>query len=213
MSPGDIDLVILDLMLPGLDGIEICRRLRQSHPNLPVIMLTALGEEDDRIAGLEVGADDYVTKPFSPRELVLRVESVLRRGGADRAAGGAARLGPLTLDTAARRACKGDTELSLTVRELDLLAYLMAHPGTAFTRDPADVGGLGLDVRRPVHGDRARPAGPGEDRGRSAQPAADPDRVGRRLPDGGRRGEPHPATSCSTALLWGRRRSRCWPGC
>jgi two-component system response regulator ResD len=133
VPPGEIDLVILDLMLPGLDGIEICRRLRQSHPNLPVIMLTALGQEDDRIAGLEVGADDYVTKPFSPRELVLRVESVLRRG-VPTGPPAVLKVGPLTLDTAARRACKGDTELNLTVRELDLLAYLMAHPGTAFTR-------------------------------------------------------------------------------
>ena len=133
LSPGDIDLVILDLMLPGLDGIEICRRLRQSHPNLPVIMLTALGQEDDRIAGLEVGADDYVTKPFSPRELVLRVESVLRRG-VPTGPPAVLKVGPLTLDTAARRASKGDVELNLTVRELDLLAYLMAHPGTAFTR-------------------------------------------------------------------------------
>jgi len=131
----DIDLVILDLMLPGLDGIEICRRLRQVHPQLPVIMLTALGEEDDRIAGLEVGADDYVTKPFSPRELVLRVESVLRRRvPADAGPPQLLSVGPLTLDTAARRACKNGVELSLTVRELDLLSYLMSHPGTAFTR-------------------------------------------------------------------------------
>lgn len=131
----DIELVILDLMLPGLDGIEICRRLRKVRPELPVIMLTALGEQEDRIAGLEVGADDYVTKPFSPRELVLRVESVLRRrvpAGAGPAA--VLRIGPLTLDTAARRACKNGAELNLTVRELDLLGYLMAHPGTAFTR-------------------------------------------------------------------------------
>jgi two-component system response regulator ResD len=134
-ASGGIDLVILDLMLPGLDGIEICRQLRLVHPNLPVIMLTALGQEDDRIAGLEVGADDYVTKPFSPRELVLRVESVLRRGTpAGPGTPVVLKVGPLTLDTAARRACKGDVELNLTVRELDLLAYLMAHPGTAFTR-------------------------------------------------------------------------------
>jgi two-component system response regulator ResD len=131
----EFELVILDLMLPGLDGIEICRRLRQVHPDLPVIMLTALGQEDDRIAGLEVGADDYVTKPFSPRELVLRVESVLRRGApASPGAPVVLKVGPLTLDTAARRACKGEVELNLTVRELDLLAYLMAHPGIAYTR-------------------------------------------------------------------------------
>ena len=132
---GDIDLVILDLMLPGLDGIEICRLLRQAHPELPVIMLTALGQEDDRIAGLEVGADDYVTKPFSPRELVLRVESVLRRSqGTQAEAARLVSLGPLTIDTAARRATKNGVEVSLTGREMDLLAYLMAHPGTAYTR-------------------------------------------------------------------------------
>jgi len=131
----DIDLVILDLMLHGLDGIEICRLLRQAHPDLPVIMLTALGQEDDRIAGLEVGADDYVTKPFSPRELVLRVESVLRRSVATHAEPSKLlTLGPLTIDTAARRATKNGTELYLTARELDLLAYLMARPGTAYTR-------------------------------------------------------------------------------
>jgi DNA-binding response OmpR family regulator len=130
-----IDLVILDLMLPNLDGIEICRQLRRVHPDLPVIMLTALGQEDDRIAGLEVGADDYVTKPFSPRELVLRVESVLRRRVSAMAdAPVVLSVGPLTLDTAARRACKNGVELNLTVRELDLLTYLMSHPGTAFTR-------------------------------------------------------------------------------
>jgi two-component system response regulator ResD len=132
---GDIDLVILDLMLPGLDGIEICRLLRQVHPDLPVIMLTALGQEDDRIAGLEVGADDYVTKPFSPRELVLRVESVLRRSqSAPAETSKLLTLGPLTIDTAARRASKDGVELYLTARELDLLTYLMAHPGTAYTR-------------------------------------------------------------------------------
>jgi two-component system, OmpR family, response regulator ResD len=129
-----IDLVILDLMLPGMDGIEICRQLRKVHPDLPVIMLTALGQEDDRIAGLEVGADDYITKPFSPRELVLRVESVLRRTKAAPEPQQLLTVGPLTLDTAARRACKNGAELTLTVRELDLLGYLMAHPGTAFSR-------------------------------------------------------------------------------
>jgi DNA-binding response OmpR family regulator len=134
-GPAAFDLVVLDLMLPGLDGIEVCRRLRRSHPSLPVIMLTALGQEDDRIAGLEVGADDYVTKPFSPRELVLRVESVLRRSRpVSTEPAGVLQLGPLTVDTAARRATKNGEELSLTVRELDLLSYLMAHPGTAYTR-------------------------------------------------------------------------------
>jgi DNA-binding response OmpR family regulator len=133
------DLVVLDLMLPGMDGLEVCRRLRAGEaPPVPVIMLTARGDEDDRILGLEVGADDYVTKPFSPRELVLRVESVLRRGGA---AAGERRAGPelaaagIVLDPAARRAVKDGRELALTLREFDLLAHLMRHPGQAIGRE------------------------------------------------------------------------------
>ncbi|MEW2636312.1 response regulator transcription factor [Streptomyces sp. NPDC048389] len=133
------DLVVLDLMLPGMDGLEVCRRLRADEARpVPVIMLTARGDEDDRILGLEVGADDYVTKPFSPRELVLRVESVLRRGGP---AAGERRAGPelaaagIVLDPAARRAVKDGRELSLTLREFDLLAHLMRHPGRAMGRE------------------------------------------------------------------------------
>ncbi|MFE7779358.1 response regulator [Streptomyces sp. NPDC057445] len=131
------DLVVLDLMLPGMDGLEVCRRLRDRGP-VPVIMLTARGDEDDRILGLEIGADDYVTKPFSPRELVLRVESVLRRG---RAVGARQHGAPLlaragiTLDQAGRRATKNGQELALTLREFDLLAHLMRHPGQAIGRE------------------------------------------------------------------------------
>ncbi len=128
------DLVVLDLMLPEIDGLEVCRRIRISHPDLPVVMLTALGEAEDRIAGLEVGADDYVTKPFSPRELVLRIESVLRRAQAARPAPAVLTAGPITLDTNARRATRAGAELALTVRELDLLSFLMANPGRAFNR-------------------------------------------------------------------------------
>jgi len=140
------DLVILDLMLPGADGIEVCRSLRarrDPQAPLPVIMLTALGEESDRVRGLESGADDYVTKPFSPRELTLRVQAVLRRARAASAGPdglGAAgtpppvRSGRLEIDVAARRARLGDRELELTVREFDLLAFLVCHPGRAFTR-------------------------------------------------------------------------------
>ncbi|MBT2452237.1 response regulator transcription factor [Streptomyces sp. ISL-43] len=136
------DLVVLDLMLPGLDGLEVCRRLRADGP-VPVIMLTARGDEDDRIAGLETGADDYVTKPFSPRELVLRVASVLRRGGSDRSAGspvagvGQAPLAGagITLDPATHRASKDGRELALTVREFDLLAHFLRHPGQAHGRE------------------------------------------------------------------------------
>jgi DNA-binding response OmpR family regulator len=131
------DLMVLDLMLPGVDGLEVCRQVRASWPRLPVVMLTALAEPDDRIAGLELGADDYVTKPFSPRELVLRVESVLRRV-ADAPQPGPSQVlaaGTLRVDTAARRATRDGAELALTVREFDLLAFLMGHPGQAFGRE------------------------------------------------------------------------------
>ncbi|MEU7576318.1 response regulator transcription factor [Streptomyces sp. NPDC041068] len=130
------DLVVLDLMLPGMDGLEVCRRLRAERP-VPVIMLTARGDEDDRILGLEIGADDYVTKPFSPRELVLRVESVLRRSRASAPKGPAAplRAAGVGVDEAARRATKAGTELALTVREFDLLAFFLRHPGRAFARE------------------------------------------------------------------------------
>ena len=130
------DLVILDLMLPGIDGLEVCRRLRARYPLLPVIMLTALGEESDRVLGLEVGADDYVTKPFSPRELVLRVESVLRRVPPAPVADPAIlRDGGLVLDTTGHLATLDGNQLSLTGREFDLLAFLLANPGQAFTRE------------------------------------------------------------------------------
>jgi DNA-binding response OmpR family regulator len=130
------DLVVLDLMLPGIDGLEVCRRLRQQAAQVPVIMLTALGEEADRVLGLQLGADDYVTKPFSPRELVLRVQSVLRRVAATAPAAAATVLadGDLVLDPARRVVHRGGQELVLTVREFDLLAYLMRHPGRAFRR-------------------------------------------------------------------------------
>jgi two-component system, OmpR family, response regulator ResD len=128
------DLIVLDLMLPEVDGLEVCRQVRHSHPNLPIVMLTALGEAEDRIAGLEVGADDYVTKPFSPRELVLRIDSVLRRANANGTAPARLSAGSITIDTHARRATRDGAELALTVRELDLLTFLMAHPGRAFNR-------------------------------------------------------------------------------
>jgi DNA-binding response OmpR family regulator len=128
------DVVVLDLMLPGMSGLDVCRALRRDHERLPILMLTALGEERDRVRGLELGADDYVTKPFSPRELVLRVGSVLRRLGAPSSDSGQLVDGDLRLDPGARRARLGGRELSLTGREFDLLAFLLAHPGRAFTR-------------------------------------------------------------------------------
>ncbi|MEU3984839.1 response regulator transcription factor [Streptomyces sp. NPDC026672] len=162
------DLVVLDLMLPGMDGLEVCRRLRHHGP-VPVIMLTARGDEDDRVLGLEVGADDYVTKPFSPRELVLRVESVLRRTLPRTDVRPLAAAG-LTLDPAARRALKNGGELALTIREFDLLAYFLRHPGRVHSRqdlmrevwgwDFGDLSTVTVHVRRlrgKVEDDPARP--------------------------------------------------------
>ncbi|MGH3915883.1 MAG: response regulator transcription factor [Pseudonocardiaceae bacterium] len=132
------DLVVLDLMLPGIDGLEVCRVLR-SRSAVPVVMLTALGEEADRITGLQLGADDYVTKPFSPAELALRVASVLRRSRA--ATSPRSDMvpemladGELSVDVPARRATRDGTELALTGREFDLLVFLLRHPGQAFSR-------------------------------------------------------------------------------
>ncbi|MCE7008807.1 response regulator transcription factor [Kibdelosporangium philippinense] len=128
------DLIVLDLMLPGIDGLEVCRRIRQ-HSAVPIVMLTALGEEENRIAGLQLGADDYVTKPFSPKELALRVGSVLRRA---RAVPTQSRQvvtdDDLTVEAGARKAVLRGTELSLTTREFDLLLFLMTNAGKAFSR-------------------------------------------------------------------------------
>jgi len=128
------DLVVLDVMLPGTDGLELCRWIR-STSQLPVIMLTARGEEADRIVGLELGADDYVTKPFSPRELAARVESVLRRS--DRSDESADRLefGEIELERATREVRKAGIELRLTAREFDLLWFIASHPRRVFSRD------------------------------------------------------------------------------
>ncbi|MGF1663811.1 MAG: response regulator transcription factor [Kineosporiaceae bacterium] len=124
---------VLDVMLPGVDGHELCRQLRRDHPGLPVVMLSALGEEEDRVRGLVTGADDYVVKPFSPRELVLRLHSVLRRAGEPSPE--PVTDGDLMVDPAARRATRGGRDLGLTVREFDLLAHLVRHPGTAHSRE------------------------------------------------------------------------------
>ncbi|MGC5019266.1 response regulator transcription factor [Micromonospora sp. DT47] len=129
-------LVVLDLMLPVLDGLEVCRRLRERPDGVPIVMLTARGDEADRILGLQLGADDYLSKPFSPRELVLRVRSVLRRagGGPPGAAPEVLTDGGLTVETGPRVARLHGRELALTLREFDLLAYLMRHPARAFRR-------------------------------------------------------------------------------
>jgi DNA-binding response OmpR family regulator len=132
------DLVVLDLMLPGIDGLEVCRRLRERWP-IPVVMLTALGDETDRLAGFETGADDYVTKPFSPRELAMRVRSVLRRargsGLPAQADAGAIQDGDLSVDLAAHEVRLAGKLIQLTSREYDLLIFLMRNPRRAFTRE------------------------------------------------------------------------------
>jgi DNA-binding response OmpR family regulator len=126
-------LVVLDVMLPGTDGLELCRWIR-TRSDLPVIMLTARGEEADRIVGLELGADDYVTKPFSPRELAARVRSVLRRSGAAPARPERIEFGDVVLDGASREMTRASTRVALTAREFDLLWFLASNPRRVFSR-------------------------------------------------------------------------------
>jgi DNA-binding response OmpR family regulator len=130
------DLVVLDLMLPGLDGLEVMRRLREhGRERLGVILLTAKGEEADRVIGLRLGADDYVVKPFSPTELVARVDAVLRRGDDPRAHEAPLELSDMTIDSAARQVFVRGEEVQLTQREFDVLLFLARHPGQAFSRN------------------------------------------------------------------------------
>ncbi|MEK9659622.1 MAG: response regulator transcription factor [Chloroflexota bacterium] len=135
---GSPDLIILDVMLPGMDGLEMCRLLRRES-DVPVLMLTARGEEVDRVVGLELGADDYVTKPFGMRELLARVRALLRRPRAGTTPAEVPhrilRAGELELDVEAHRARLAGRELELKPREFDLLALFMASPGRAFTRE------------------------------------------------------------------------------
>jgi DNA-binding response OmpR family regulator len=168
------DLVVLDLMLPGLDGLEVCRRVQRARP-VPVLMLTARDDEADVLVGLGVGADDYMTKPFSPRELVARIRALLRRvERRPEPPGDAIRLGALHIDPGARRVKVEQDEKHLTPTEFDLLKTLAARPGVVFTREQllAEVWGwrdgsgqrtvdshirglrrkLGSDLVRTVHG-------------------------------------------------------------
>jgi DNA-binding response OmpR family regulator len=131
------DLVILDLMLPGLSGLELLRRHRRAGNTAPVIVLSARGEEEDRLVGFETGADDYVVKPFSPREMVLRVEALLRRSErlvSSPVPAAPLQVGPLTIDAAAHEVARHGRTLSLTMREFDLLTFLALHPGQTFTK-------------------------------------------------------------------------------
>jgi DNA-binding response OmpR family regulator len=135
------DLVVLDIMLPGTDGLDVCRKIRQ-HQQLPVLLLTALGAEDDRIEGFQAGADDYMVKPFSPRELVARVTAILRRTGGGREAPGidvaaepALSAGhPIQIDWACKRAAYAGAPLDLTHSEFRIMAALMRRPGVVFSR-------------------------------------------------------------------------------
>lgn len=130
------DLVVLDVMLPRIDGLEVMRRLREAgHDRLPIILLTAKGDESDRIVGLRLGADDYVVKPFSPAELVARIDAVLRRVAVPAGPQETIELGRLVIDPTARRVLVNGTEAQLTVREFDLLLYLATHPGQVFSRN------------------------------------------------------------------------------
>ena len=163
-------LVVLDLMLPGTDGLALCRWIRQ-RSNLPVIMLTALGEESDRIVGLELGADDYVTKPFSPRELAVRVRTVLRRSNGAPPPRERLEFGDVVLDGASREVTKAGRPVTLTAKEFDLLWFLVSHPNRVFSRDQlmgtvwgyeaaVDTGTVTVHVRRlreKVETDPAKP--------------------------------------------------------
>ncbi len=167
------DLVLLDLMLPRLDGVEVFTRIRADH-DTPVIMLTARGEETDRVVGLEIGADDYVTKPFSPREVVARVRAVLRRSGEAAASDGPAgplRFDGLEIDPLARTVLVRGRPVRLTPKEFDLLLFLARHPGEVFGRvelleelwdfafdgDPATVTVHVRRLREKVERDPSRP--------------------------------------------------------
>ena len=134
-----IDLVVMDVVMPGIDGFEACRRIRKES-SVPIIMLTARGEHVDRIVGLELGADDYVSKPFNPRELVARIRAVLRRSQAEQTVSQRARspvleCNGIRLDPARREVTCRDDRIELTAREFDLLHFLMKHPGRVFSRD------------------------------------------------------------------------------
>jgi two-component system alkaline phosphatase synthesis response regulator PhoP len=145
-------LVVLDLMLPGLDGWEVCRRLRERW-DVPILMLTARAEEHDRLIGLGLGADDYVTKPFSPREVVARVKAILRRAGYE---GQPLQHGCLVLDAVARKVTVDGRPIALTAQEFDLLHTLLRHPGRVFTREELlsycwEIGFEGVDRVVDVH--------------------------------------------------------------
>jgi len=161
---------VLDVMLPGIDGLELCRWIR-ARSDLPIVMLTARGEEADRIVGLELGADDYVTKPFSPRELAVRVRTVLRRASGETAHPQRLAFGDLVVDGASRIVTRAGRPVTLTAREFDLLSFLASHPRQVFSRDQlmdrvwdyaaaVDTGTVTVHIRRLREKIEADPAAP-----------------------------------------------------
>ena len=177
------DLVVLDVMLPGTDGLELCRWIR-SRSELPVIMLTARGEEADRIVGLELGADDYVTKPFSPRELAARVRTVLRRTRSGDAAVQRLEFGEVELDAQTREVRRAGVEVRLTAQGVRSPLVPRESPAPRLRTRPAHEPRMGLrGGAGHRHGHGARPTAPREDRGRPLEAAPPPDGLGRRLQD------------------------------
>jgi two-component system alkaline phosphatase synthesis response regulator PhoP len=142
------DVIVIDLMLPGMDGLEVCRSLRAENgtSGIPIIMLTAKASESDRIVGLELGADDYVTKPFSPRELIARIKALLRRSSGFSKQPSIIRRGDLSIDPASHEVCCGDRKINLTATEYKLLQFVALHPGFVYSRNAIIDGALGRDV-------------------------------------------------------------------
>jgi hypothetical protein len=198
-------LIVLDLNLPDMDGIEICRRIRKSS-DVPIIMLTARDEDVDKIIGLEVGADDYLTKPFNPRELVARVKSVLRRATSDRRIdeGDEIRHGDLLINSGRREVLVGDEEIQLAPKEFDLLWELLDHRGIVLTRDQLLERVWGLHVRRATRG---RWTSTSADPPQARRRVADRDGVGRRLQGRLRTAHPHRRRRPPDASYGARRRT------
>ena len=181
------DLVVLDLTLPDLDGLEVYRRLRAQRPDLPVIILTARGDEGDRVLGLQIGADDYVTKPFSPRELVLRVQSVLRRTTpppVGQSKEQAITDADLRVDLVGHRAFRDGRPAAVDDTGVRPAGVPDGQPGARVLPRRADATGVELGVRRPDHRDRARPPASREGRGRPRATHPTGHRLGRRVPMG-----------------------------
>jgi len=142
------DVIVIDLMLPGMDGLDVCRMLRaeEGTSRIPIIILTAKASESDRVVGLELGADDYMTKPFSPRELTARIKALLRRSAGFRQQPKIIRHGNLTIDPASHEVCCGSKTIDLTATEYRLLQFLASHPGFVYSRSSIIDGALGRDI-------------------------------------------------------------------